>query len=66
MFVVDREVANPFWHCRIGGPRLTVGDSVELSQLESSMALGATEIAYQPAGPDIARELGAFVTAVRG
>ena len=27
---------------------------------------GATEIAYQPAGPDIARELAAFATAVRG
>jgi 5,10-methylenetetrahydromethanopterin reductase len=29
-------------------------------------SLGATEIAYQPAGPDIARELEAFATAVRG
>ena len=27
---------------------------------------GATEIAYQPAGPEIARELEAFVSAVRG
>ncbi len=27
---------------------------------------GATEIAYQPAGPDIPRELAAFVSAVRG
>jgi 5,10-methylenetetrahydromethanopterin reductase len=33
-----------------------------LATLES---LGATEIAYQPAGPDIARELEAFATAVR-
>jgi len=33
------------------------------AQLES---LGATEIAYQPAGPDIARELEAFATAVHG
>jgi 5,10-methylenetetrahydromethanopterin reductase len=29
-------------------------------------SLGATEIAYQPAGPDIARELEAFATAARG
>jgi 5,10-methylenetetrahydromethanopterin reductase len=34
-----------------------------VSQLESQ---GATEIAYQPAGPDIAHELEAFATAVRG
>ncbi len=27
---------------------------------------GMTEIAYQPAGPDIPRELEAFATAVRG
>jgi 5,10-methylenetetrahydromethanopterin reductase len=27
---------------------------------------GATEIAYQPAGPNIARELEAFASAVRG
>ena len=29
-------------------------------------SLGATEIAYQPAGPDIARELETFVSAIRG
>jgi len=29
-------------------------------------AQGATEIAYQPAGPDIPRELAAFASAVRG
>jgi 5,10-methylenetetrahydromethanopterin reductase len=29
-------------------------------------AQGATEIAYQPAGPDVARELEAFAAAVRG
>ena len=34
-----------------------------LAQLE---AAGATEICYQPAGPDMARELEAFITAVRG
>lgn len=28
-------------------------------------AMGATEVAYQPAGPDIARELEAFAAAVR-
>ena len=27
---------------------------------------GVTEVAYQPAGPDIPRELEAFATAVRG
>ena len=35
----------------------------QFTQFES---LGATEIAYQPAGPDIARELEAFATAARG
>jgi 5,10-methylenetetrahydromethanopterin reductase len=34
-----------------------------LSQVE---AAGATEVAYQPAGPDIARELEAFINAARG
>jgi 5,10-methylenetetrahydromethanopterin reductase len=34
-----------------------------VAALESA---GATEIAYQPAGPDIARELDAFANAVRG
>ena len=34
-----------------------------LAQLEEE---GATEVAYQPAGPDIARELEAFINAVRG
>jgi 5,10-methylenetetrahydromethanopterin reductase len=34
-----------------------------LAQLE---AAGATEVAYQPAGPDIARELEAFAEAARG
>jgi 5,10-methylenetetrahydromethanopterin reductase len=29
-------------------------------------AQGATEIAYQPAGPDIARELEAFASAAHG
>jgi hypothetical protein len=29
-------------------------------------AAGATEVAYQPASPDIARELEAFITAARG
>ena len=35
----------------------------QLAQLE---AAGATEIAYQPAGPGIPRELEAFAAAVRG
>jgi 5,10-methylenetetrahydromethanopterin reductase len=34
-----------------------------LAQMEVA---GATEVAYQPAGPDIARELEAFITAARG
>jgi 5,10-methylenetetrahydromethanopterin reductase len=34
-----------------------------LALLES---MGATEVAYQPAGPDIARELEAFAAAARG
>jgi 5,10-methylenetetrahydromethanopterin reductase len=34
-----------------------------LAQME---AAGATEVAYQPAGPDIARELEACITTVRG
>jgi len=34
-----------------------------LAMLES---MGATEVAYQPAGPDIARELEAFAAAARG
>jgi 5,10-methylenetetrahydromethanopterin reductase len=29
-------------------------------------AAGATDVAYQPAGPDIARELEAFAEAARG
>jgi 5,10-methylenetetrahydromethanopterin reductase len=29
-------------------------------------SMGATEIAYQPAGPEIARELEAFASAARG
>ena len=36
-------------------------ERVELLESE-----GATEVAYQPAGPDIARELEAFASAVRG
>jgi 5,10-methylenetetrahydromethanopterin reductase len=37
--------------------------SEKLTELE---AAGATEVAYQPAGPDIARELEAFAAAARG
>ena len=35
-------------------------------QLAGFEADGCTEIAYQPAGPDIGRELEAFANAVRG
>jgi 5,10-methylenetetrahydromethanopterin reductase len=35
-------------------------------RLAQREAAGATEVAYQPAGPDIARELEAFITAARG
>jgi len=34
-----------------------------LAEMESQ---GATEIAYQPAGPDIPRELEAFASVMRG
>jgi 5,10-methylenetetrahydromethanopterin reductase len=36
------------------------------ARLEQLEAGGATEVAYQPAGPDIARELEAFAAAARG
>jgi len=36
------------------------------SRVDMLASLGATEIAYQPAGPDIAGELERFVAAVRG
>jgi len=40
---------------------------VELHErLDGLAAAGMTEIAYQPAGPDIPRELEAFAKAVRG
>ena len=48
---------------QLGLARSAAGWLERLAQLE---AAGATEIAYQPAGPDIARELEAFITAVRG
>ena len=48
---------------QLGLARSAAGWRERLAQLE---AAGATEIAYQPAGPDIARELEAFITAVRG
>ena len=43
--------------------RLAARDGASVALLESQ---GATEIAYQPAGPEIARELETFATAVRG
>jgi 5,10-methylenetetrahydromethanopterin reductase len=48
---------------QLGLARSAAGWRERLAQLE---AAGTTEIAYQPAGPDIARELEAFITAVRG
>src|SRR5262249_19627895 len=48
---------------QLGLARSAAGWRERLAQLE---AAGATEFAYQPAGPDIARELEAFITAVRG
>jgi len=48
---------------QLGLARSAAGWRERLAQLE---AAGATEIAYQPAGPDIAHELEAFITAVRG
>jgi len=35
-------------------------------RLDLLASMGATEVAYQPAGPDIARELEAFAAAARG
>ena len=48
---------------QLGLARSAAGWRERLAQME---AAGATEVAYQPAGPDIARELEAFITAVRG
>jgi len=47
---------------QLGLARSAAGWREHLAQLE---AAGATEVAYQPAGPDIARELEAFITAAR-
>jgi 5,10-methylenetetrahydromethanopterin reductase len=42
------------------------GTAEEVRQrVEAFAAIGVTEIAYQPAGPDITRELEAFAAAVR-
>jgi 5,10-methylenetetrahydromethanopterin reductase len=48
---------------KLGLAQSPAGWRERLAQLE---AAGATEVAYQPAGPDIARELEAFITAARG
>jgi len=48
---------------QLGLARSAAGWRERLAQLE---AAGTTEIAYQPAGPDIASELEAFIAAVRG
>jgi 5,10-methylenetetrahydromethanopterin reductase len=45
---------------------LALGRDAWRERVESLEAAGATEIAYQPAGPDIPRELAAFASAVRG
>jgi 5,10-methylenetetrahydromethanopterin reductase len=46
-----------------GLARSAAGWRQRLAELE---AAGATEVAYQPAGPDIARELEVFINAARG
>ena len=48
---------------KFGLARSAAGWRERLAQLK---AAGATEVAYQPAGPDIARELEAFINAARG
>jgi len=48
---------------QLGLAQSAAGWRERLAQLE---AAGATEVAYQPAGPDIARELEAFINAARG
>jgi 5,10-methylenetetrahydromethanopterin reductase len=48
---------------KFGLARSAAGWREHLAQVE---AAGATEVAYQPAGPDIARELEAFINAARG
>jgi 5,10-methylenetetrahydromethanopterin reductase len=44
---------------------LALGRAAWRARLETLAAQGATEIAYQPAGPDVARELEAFADAAR-
>jgi 5,10-methylenetetrahydromethanopterin reductase len=48
---------------KFGLARSAAGWQERLAQLE---AAGATEVAYLPAGPDIAHELEAFINAARG
>jgi 5,10-methylenetetrahydromethanopterin reductase len=48
---------------KFGLARSAAGWRERLAQME---AAGATEVTYQPAGPDIARELEAFINAARG
>jgi 5,10-methylenetetrahydromethanopterin reductase len=48
---------------QLGLARSAAGWREHLAQMEEA---GATEVAYQPAGPDIARELEAFISAARG
>ena len=48
---------------KFGLARSAAGWRERLAQMEEA---GATEVAYQPAGPDIARELEAFINAARG
>jgi 5,10-methylenetetrahydromethanopterin reductase len=46
--------------------RLTGSPAEVASQLKAVRAVGVTEVAYNPTGPDIERELEAFATAVHG
>jgi 5,10-methylenetetrahydromethanopterin reductase len=45
---------------------LALGRDAWRERVKALESQGATEIAYQPAGADIPRELEAFVEAVRG
>jgi 5,10-methylenetetrahydromethanopterin reductase len=59
----DRPFITPAFIAAMGGAFRPAELRDRLAALE---AAGATEIVYQPAGPDIARELDAFITAAHG
>jgi len=50
----------------LAGQGLALSPAAWRDRLADLVAAGATEVAYQPAGPDIPRELEAFARAARG